>query len=294
MAILTQQTLMSVIEEVGLIVDYQEALLASLRKSIRVTATEPIADESKLPVGSSKIGGLPDLPPDVDWPHWHDKSLSFVAQINLADVASLDHDSLLPSQGLLSFFYNGYQWLEGEPFEPGMWEVIFTDIAVSPLQTLSEPLDFGEYNTLYQPYRLKFDPEITLPPIISYYGFKRLGYSYRNGIDEHLEEVLRRVDEIMYSDADYTRSRLLGHPDQIQGDVFLEAEEARRGEKISEAEIYDDPTSGITDWQLLFQLDSEEEAGMMWGDVGRLYYCIRQTDLKARAFEKTICTMQCS
>jgi len=37
------------------------------------------------------------------------------------------------------------------------------------------------------------------------------------------------------------------------------------------------------DWQLLMQLDSEDEAGMMWGDVGKLYFTILEHDLSTVA-----------
>ena len=40
-------------------------------------------------------------------------------------------------------------------------------------------------------------------------------------------------------------------------------------------------------WELLLQVDSEENAGMMFGDTGRLYFLIRHDDLLARQFEKT-------
>ena len=38
------------------------------RPSIRLRTT-PI-DEATLPVGASKLGGLPDLPPGMTWPAW--------------------------------------------------------------------------------------------------------------------------------------------------------------------------------------------------------------------------------
>jgi uncharacterized protein YwqG len=47
-------------------------------------------DELTLPLGASKIGGAPELPPDAAWPDANGQPLPFVAQINLA--------SLLPSQ----------------------------------------------------------------------------------------------------------------------------------------------------------------------------------------------------
>ena len=54
---------------------------------------------------SSKIGGNPAVPEGFVWPCYEGTPLSFMAQINLKDVANLDKDNLLPKSGILSFFY---------------------------------------------------------------------------------------------------------------------------------------------------------------------------------------------
>ena len=47
-------------------------------------------------------------------------------------------------------------------------------------------------------------------------------------------------------------------------------------------------------WNLLMQVDSnEEDLGMMWGDMGRLYLWITSDDLEARKFENTWLILQC-
>ena len=49
---------------------------------------------------------------------------------------------------------------------------------------------------------------------------------------------------------------------------------------------------GITDWQLLFQLDSDESMEMMWGDAGRIHFWIREQDLKNRDFGQVVLVLQ--
>ena len=39
------------------------------------------------------------------------------------------------------------------------------------------------------------------------------------------------------------------------------------------------------DWRLLLQLDTDDEASMMWGDLGRLYFWITGDALRRRAFD---------
>ena len=70
-----------------------------LRYTIRVK-TSPVG-EAELPLGISKIGGLPDLPPDSDWPEWNDQPLPLIAQIRLADIAPYDRSGELPQTGFL-------------------------------------------------------------------------------------------------------------------------------------------------------------------------------------------------
>ena len=74
--------------------------------------------EKELPVGASKLFGTPDVCEGFEWPcievdgELYD--LSFIAQINLKDVAEYDKDGLLPKEGMLYFFYD----LDEMPYEP--------------------------------------------------------------------------------------------------------------------------------------------------------------------------------
>lgn len=48
-----------------------------------------------------------------------------------------------------------------------------------------------------------------------------------------------------------------------------------------------------SEWRLLWQLDTDDEAGFMWGDAGRLYLLARDEDLKARRFDRAWLVLQC-
>ncbi len=74
--------------------------------------------EQKLPVGSSKLLGNPDVWEGFEWPaaeldgELYD--LTFMCQINCAELAPFDRDGILPRSGMLYFFYD----LDEMPYEP--------------------------------------------------------------------------------------------------------------------------------------------------------------------------------
>ncbi|MDR2512739.1 MAG: DUF1963 domain-containing protein [Puniceicoccales bacterium] len=46
-------------------------------------------------------------------------------------------------------------------------------------------------------------------------------------------------------------------------------------------------------WKLLLQLDSDDDTGWMWGDVGTVYFRIREQDARKADFSKVWMVFQC-
>ena len=94
------------------------------------------------------------------------------------------------------------------------------------------------------------------------------------------------------------RNKLLGHADPVQGGMELECEYVTHrincgtpdGYRIARSQGLDKNASR---WNLLLQVESNEELGMMWGDLGRLYLWITDEDLAARQFENCWLVLQC-
>ena len=66
-----------------------------------------------LPLGASRLGGQPDLTPDRVWPEIGGVRLSFLAQLDLAEVqaaAGAEAAALLPREGWLLFFFGLSGW----------------------------------------------------------------------------------------------------------------------------------------------------------------------------------------
>ena len=100
-------------------------------------------------------------------------------------------------------------------------------------------------------------------------------------------------------DADYSgRNKMFGWPNLVQGSIFEEAQYVTGGLDMSgrselDREKAKSLETGIKDWVLLFQMDSDDNADMMWGDLGTLYFVIKKDDLAARRFDRIWFSSQC-
>jgi uncharacterized protein YwqG len=259
-------------------------LMGLLRYAIRMK-TRPADDESELALGTSKIGGLPDLPPQVDWPIWDEKPLPFLTQIHLRDVAPYDDADELPHTGMLYFFFND-EALETYPPTRGSWHVMYYD---GDLSTLRRRRLSSQGQRIYPTCAVEFFTMLTLPPFESLF-LQRLGLSYdafqrEAPIEQRREaEAFMELEKQLYAlyDGSSPHHQLIGHPYQIQGDLLLECQRDTHYEG--------DPA----DWRLLLQIDSDSNAAMMWGDVGLLYFYIPHMALAARNFSQAHLIMQCS
>jgi len=270
------------------------------RESFRLRSSP--AEDHLLPVGASKLGGCPDLPPILAWPTWKTGPLSFVAQINLSDVPP---NNLLPNNGVLSFFYDMEQSAWG--FDPnhreGFRTLYFSD--ASALVRLSEPprpVPGGVLRRLqalvsrepartsaFRSSRLSFDSFLSLPESAS---------------ASVADLLLELEDEEIYSSFLETyigpdpQHQLLGLPQPVQGEMELECQLVTNGLYTGDPTGFKDPRRkmlepGAADWRLLLQVDSDDNPGMMWGDLGMLYFWIRRQDLATCGFDKVWTILQC-
>lgn len=278
--------------------DFWPRLAPHCRSSIRV---QPQAPAETLPLGTSHLGGLPDLPPAAGWPAWQGRSLSFLAQINLAELAGFPAATPLPPTGLLSFFYDAQEQPWGyDPADRGRAVVLYheADAALVP-RPLPADLSAAEY-TAFPAAPLTFAAEMTLPdPREQDTGIDQ---------DEMTEAQQEAYWRLQHRHGDGT-SRLLGNPDAIQGTMRDQCalvsrgintgsaklqEASRQAVGMSEEEIAGLTLAAADEWLLLLQLDShEDEAGMMWGDMGRLYFWIPRPALAARDFGQVWQVLQC-
>lgn len=274
-----------------------------LKNAIRLNLTS--ISENKIGVGKSKIGGKPDLPSEQNWVFETNneiviekkyfffnkktqieitKPLSFVAQINLSEIQNYDIENLLPKKGMLYFFYTAEQNAWGfDISDKNKFKVLFYDGDLSNLKSREFPEsleNFGKFKCC----ELSFESEISLPCS-----------------DNEIYTILNEKENDLIFDEllnEENINKLLGHSDIIQNEMEMECELVTNGIYCGDPSGYENPKAkelepNAKDWQLLFQIDSNDDAEMMWGDCGRLYFWIKNEDLKNKIFDNCWVILQC-
>jgi uncharacterized protein YwqG len=283
--------------------DLQSILEPSLRIQL-----EP-AELDDLPIGASRFGGPPDMPEDFQWPVWtaidyefrkpaqrvetgsHRSELDFIAQINLADLAPFDIVRALPDAGWLYFFYDATEQPWGfDPRDKGGARVFYHTGTFADLRRVEHPAH--EHGGPFNPRRATFEVEWTAP--------STLAEDPQSDLDEEIEEAREAFETELYGTdpMDAGIHRLFGHPQAVQGDMQTECQLVSNGIYCGGEDDFADPRArdlarDAGDWRLLLQVDTDEDAGWMWGDVGRLYFWIRKQDLAERRFDRTWTILQC-
>lgn len=252
-------------------------LQAMLHRALVLHAT-PAAD-AQIAVGSSKFNGAPDVPAGFDWPQWKGKSLAFLAQINLSEVAPFDLENQLPKAGVLLFFASLDEdnpvW--GEPDQRDGWRVLWVR---EPLQRVEPPAD-AHWIVPQNTQRVAFDVDWIFDTLME------------NTLAEKPDWSEDQWSEFEFDTMDQAPHRMLTCPYGPQLSPFVIAANAAQGK--SGFALYYDETVATDDWVLLLQLDTG--AGDFFADihdVGWLYFMIRRDDLANGDFSKVWLNEQCT
>lgn len=257
------------------------------------------AGKKALPPGSSRLGGEPDLPQNTPWPQWSGNAMNFIAQFKLEEVATAQPDNLLPKTGLLSLFMgiDAGDAILGMPESKGMLKMIWTPPDVSlqrqTMPTVPEDLEpFAGYDEAAISYKAG---GYVLPKEDSYL-IEALNLS-----PEELENYLDLIQQLNKEIPEgQPAHQLLGHPLALQSnDMEMACARAIAGEDPFTVSLPDDPQftewlQRAAGWQLLLQLDSDEEnSNLLWGDAGLNYWFIQHADLMQQKFDAIWVQMQC-
>lgn len=234
--------------------------------------------------GVSRFGGHAVLPGGRSWPTWNGRPLQFLALIDLAGLAGLPSDLALPSMGTLSVFFDHEEQPWGfRPEDQGGCQVFYDPSGAT--MTIEHPAGVDAFTA------------VSVAP--------RAGMSvphpWEEGVDalgEEASDLVFAVLEDLDGDGDRVDHRLGGWPSIIQSPIWLECQLTANGVDTGGPAGYQGDRvealrAGAADWQLLLQVDSDEASGWMFGDIGRLYVCIRRQDLAELRFDRCWTVLQC-
>jgi uncharacterized protein YwqG len=216
---------------------------------------------------------------------------SFIAQIHLEDIGAYDSNNVLPHNGTLWFFYDAQQQTFGDsPANRGCWQVIFASEGSMQLRRNQAPAQLPASGQ-FKACSLRFASEMTLTQ------HPELDVPHFDWMDDE-QQKYENLLSTFPSPADRAsiHHRLLGHPDAIQDDMRQECQLASHGISVADADDSDpriaELSKGAMDWHLLLQIDSDEHAGMCWGNSGMIYYWMKRGDLQADRFDTAWLVLQ--
>jgi hypothetical protein len=263
-------------------------------QALRKLREDRIADgERDLPLGASRFGFVPDLPPGMEWPTFEGRKLRklwFLAQIDFSAMPRWE-GCLLPKDGWLYVFV----MFPTQQTDEDPWRSV-----VRYHRGAREELVRAEKPTADDVWGIGITERATdqLLPLTGSVGIdvvrSALDEETRAAAEYELEDIVWKVSPRHSEnlDANQVSGYLLGQVSEIDGtaqsivDDLLESRVDAAAQRVAE-----DPNGPGTDWMCLLTLYS---AGtMQWSDAGLLYLLIRKSDLAARDFTR-VCMTICS
>ena len=283
---------------------YRDSLLASARPCAAITLRPCETLTDTLTPWQSKLGGLPYLPHEADYPHdSQGRPLYLLAQINCAEVPPLPD---FPHRGMLHFFISPYATLVH------LWGL---DYHHPDRQDYFRVLYYPEVHT--DPAAVQQDfaflPPLPTPPAAMTWTQKLLGLFKKPAL--HLpfqypcamhftagEQLVPLDDAALHLSGAGVPDVDAGNWFDVLDDDFTEAyfdAIPHEGHRLGgyahhvQEDLRIVENSPYRDYVLLLQLDSDEANGMMWGDLGVCHFYIHPDDLRRRDFSRVLYNWEC-
>lgn len=232
-------------------------------------------NEDDLPEGRSKIGGHPDFPDDLTWPVFSNgKPLAFLAQVNLADLPKDAGRNGLPESGML-YLFSVYGWQSPDGADPVLpsgpyqsnWTKILYHSKTTALKRRAAPRNVEMFTAAeVEPIAILSLPMSGEEPAVSSLGWSE---EERN----RYESVAWAFTNVLgYGIGRPARHLLFGFADYVQCCV----------EQVAAGNL-----------QLMFQIASDSNTKMEWGDGGNLYFWLPAADIPRLEFESVYADYQC-
>lgn len=240
--------------------------------------------------GASFLGGKPLVKTGFTWPRKNNKPLGFIAQMDLGEVNSTRAIDWLPDCGRLLFFYDLAEWPWGfDPNDKGGWAVIY-ESGSGELYFQELPDDLNEEHIAPSIKYVKAEEFISYPDS-QRISFKEIGLS-----EDADDEYYDFIDE-QYGDE--PSHQIGGFPTPVQNDdMEEECQLASGGVNCGGPEGYSSEEAKLlrkqkNDWCMVLQFDSDDDIEAMWGDMGMLYFWVKESEAKNCDFSNAWMVLQC-
>jgi uncharacterized protein YwqG len=260
--------------------------VASLVEPLKVPAIHVMKTDA---TSLSHFGGMPNLPPDMEWPERNGRKLSFLARLSLSEMRRTYSIDWLPSTGALLFFYDIEEQPWGfDPQDRGSSAVLM----VPDLAETSSPQHEIDGIVLAIPHRNISFQRIEVIPSWERNIVRALEFNDKE------DDLFFELDENTFQGE--PKHQVAGFPSPVQGDdMELECQLVTNGLYCGNVSGYQDERAealkpGAKNWRLLFQIDSDDEINTMWGDCGTIYYWIEEHAARKGDFTNTWLILQCA
>ncbi|MGI2295987.1 YwqG family protein [Paenibacillus sp. GXUN7292] len=250
----------------------------------------------------SRIGGDPDLPPQIEWPLTEDGTpMTFLAQLNLSELTASDDNNYLPKTGILAFFLG-----IDEPAYNIEHKVLFINEAEMSAAVRREAPEETALEDSFEGYAIKARSSLE-PPNYVYADYDLIeGDEEADVTFDDYEEFTDALQES--EQGEYDVFQMFGYPAGQHGDAEYEAAlmilagkeydyNSNHALRNIIAALGGDQVKAeqeIADMLLLLELGSDNDIGFCWWDAGALQFYIRKEDLLAARFDRTYCSLYSS
>lgn len=276
----SDQEIMDVLIDSDGLGQYRDAIHGLARPAILLRTQK--SDDSAIPLGATKIAGVPDLPEGTDWPkHANGKPLAFLAQLNMEEVHKVGSPfPALPSHGILSLF-SAWGWLEEGDYDPQPpqrgWETqagwtVALHSAAEGLQRCDVPEDVNSFPGA----AADLIPVLLLPNHRQEPPVAALGWDI---------QLLRRFDRMQSDYRAILWHRYLKNMNDFASCHLL------GGYALFQQEYPENLLNkGLS---MFMQIGSDDRTDMCWGDGGELAFYADEKALSEGRIERAWCEHQC-
>ena len=179
----------------------KEELISTVFPCVKVVPKQ----EETVAIGSSKMGGIPDLPCAFEYPMHKGNPLQFIAQFNLNDLQNIGMNHDLPKTGML-YFFTVENYFEEDVNPTGAGRVLYYDVTVEQLQLRRA----DELQTNYNQCAITFELTYKLPELF---------------IEDEADSdrFLQLLEELIPDN--YDNHQMFGEPFSVQEEVLYETGE---------------------------------------------------------------------